>query len=349
LNFIIGEPGPAVRGCTPSNPTYVLDSAAGRYLVLGFPPESLEGRGQLLAALGANRDLFDDNNMAFFGVLRGKESTVQAEDSLPGVISAACRMGGQGAPSLAGWLVLDPEFRILMWAKWPDTEQLFRALKALPPKDDHARVDLHAPVLTVPRVFEPGFCSALVKAFEADGGSPSGFMREVDGKTVLVNDATHKIRSDFYMPDSELRQQARLRISKVLMPQIKKAFAFEVTRMERDLVACYDSFEGGFFRAHRDNTTKGTAHRRFAVTINLNTDEYAGGELVFPEYGSRLYKPPPGAAIVFSCSLLHAAMPVTKGKRYAFLPFLYDDDAARQREANLAFVEPSLQAYRSGL
>jgi hypothetical protein len=53
--------------------------------------------------------------------------------------------------------------------------------------------------------------------------------------------------------------------------------------------------------------------------------------------------------VVFSCSLLHEARPVTRGKRYAFLPFLYDDEAARLRERNLEFVTPDLQNYRSGL
>ena len=54
----------------------------------------------------------------------------------------------------------------------------------------------------------------------------------------------------------------------------------------------------------------------------------------FPEYGSRSYKAPPGGAVVFSCSLLHAVSQVTEGRRYAFLPFLYDDEAAKVREAN---------------
>ena len=93
--------------------------------------------------------------------------------------------------------------------------------------------------------------------------------------------------------------------------------------------------------AHRDNTTKGTSHRRFAVTINLNAAEYEGGELWFPEYGKRLYKPATGSAVVFSCSLLHEARPVTKGIRFALLPFLYDDAAAAIRRANSEFVSES--------
>jgi hypothetical protein len=40
---------------------------------------------------------------------------------------------------------------------------------------------------------------------------------------------------------------------------------------------------------------------------------------------------------------------VTAGKRYAFLPFLYDDEAARVRQQNLAFVEggPAHEGERS--
>jgi len=132
------------------------------------------------------------------------------------------------------------------------------------------------------------------------------------------------------------------------VPEIRKAFQFETTRIERYIIACYDSAKGGHFRAHRDNTTPGTAHRRFAATINLN-DDFDGGELWFPEFGPRRYRPPAGGAVVFSCSLLHEAMPVTQGTRYAVLPFLYDDAAARIREANLASLVPSAPpAMRGG-
>jgi predicted 2-oxoglutarate/Fe(II)-dependent dioxygenase YbiX len=74
------------------------------------------------------------------------------------------------------------------------------------------------------------------------------------------------------------------------------------------------------------------------VTINLNTGEYEGGELCFPEYGPQTYVAPAGGAVVFSCSLLHEARPVTKGVRYASLPFLYDEDAAKVRAENLRFL-----------
>ena len=115
--------------------------------------------------------------------------------------------------------------------------------------------------------------------------------------------------------------------------------------MERYIVSCYAAEDAGHFRAHRDNTTKGTAHRRFAVSINLN-DDFDGGELSFPEYGHRGFKVPTGGAVVFSGALLHAVSPVTRGRRYAFLPFLYDDAAARIREANNKFLGEGVEPYK---
>jgi predicted 2-oxoglutarate/Fe(II)-dependent dioxygenase YbiX len=154
--------------------------------------------------------------------------------------------------------------------------------------------------------------------------------------TVPVLDNAMKRRRDLYL-DEALSEEARVKIVRRLVPMVERAYGWKATRIERYLIACYDGAEGGLFRAHRDNTTAGTAHRKFAVTINLNAD-YDGGELRFPEFGPRLYKPPTGGATVFGCSLLHEAKPVTRGVRYAFVPFLYDAEGARIRDANRRFL-----------
>jgi len=67
----------------------------------------------------------------------------------------------------------------------------------------------------------------------------------------------------------------------------------------------------------------------------------------FPEYGPRSFKPPPGGAVVFPCALLHAVSPVTRGRRYAFLPFLYDEEAAKLREANSQFLAEGGGVYKA--
>ncbi|MDP3175193.1 MAG: 2OG-Fe(II) oxygenase, partial [Phenylobacterium sp.] len=210
-------------------------------------------------------------------------------------------------------------------------------IDALPAPDLHSGADIHAPVLIVPRIFEQDICQRLIAHYDAVGGSRSGVMRNIDGKTVGMID-NFKSRRDADVTDEAFRQQLRIRLARRLVPEIKKAFQFDVTRMERYIVACYDAGEGGYFRPHRDNTTPGTAHRRFAVTINLNAGDYDGGDLRFPEFGSRAYRAPTGGAVVFSCSLLHEALPVTRGRRYAFLPFLYDEAGAQIRIANQATI-----------
>jgi predicted 2-oxoglutarate/Fe(II)-dependent dioxygenase YbiX len=202
-------------------------------------------------------------------------------------------------------------------------------------------------VLILPNVFEPEFCRHLIGLYEKHGGRESGFMRDVDGRTTLINDHRHKRRKDYTIQDPEIARQTQLRVTRRIVPEIEKVHFFKVTRMERYIVGCYTAEDGGHFKAHRDNTSKGTAHRRFAVSINLNA-EFEGGELNFPEYGPRTFKLPPGGAVVFSCSLLHAVSKVTSGRRYAFLPFLYDDEAARIREQNNAYLGEGVRTYRPG-
>ena len=192
---------------------------------------------------------------------------------------------------------------------------LLRFLDALPPIRS---LEGWAPVLVVPHVFDREFCRCLIGLYEEHGGQESGYMKEVDGKTVPVLNHKTKRRSDYNILEPEVIEEAADRLQRCLFPEIKKAFQFDATQIERHMVACYDSGRGGFFSRHRDNTTRGTAHRQFAVTINLNAEEFEGGDLAFPEFGRRTYRAPTGGAIVFSCSLSHQAMVVTRGKRYAY-------------------------------
>jgi predicted 2-oxoglutarate/Fe(II)-dependent dioxygenase YbiX len=187
-------------------------------------------------------------------------------------------------------------------------------------------------------IFEPALCADLIDLYEKQGGEDSGFMEDVDGKTVKIMRYGYKRRRDVIVTDEPVLKEIHQRILRRIAPEIKKIHHFDATHIERNLVACYSAEERGHFRPHRDNTTRGTLHRRFAVTINLNSD-FEGGELSFPEYGTRSFNSPPGSAIVFSCSLMHKASPVTKGKRFAFLPFLYDDAAKKVREENRKYLE----------
>jgi predicted 2-oxoglutarate/Fe(II)-dependent dioxygenase YbiX/peroxiredoxin len=369
VELLPGDPGPWFRQRSCANPRYAFDAAAGRYLVLCFFGSAAWSHSR--AALDAVRrhpELFDDATASYFGVSLDPADEAQGRvaDSYPGyrffwdfdataarlygAVPRDVRDGPEGLGSLRPrWVVLDPTLRVLdvlpFASDASDIDALLALLRQLPPPSHFAGMELQAPVLVLPRVFEPAFCQRLIQLYERHGGEESGFMREVAGKTVLVSDPRHKKRRDHVIDDKALIAETQARVRRRVVPEIQKVHQFRVTRMERYIVSCYAAEDEGHFRPHRDNTTKGTAHRRFAVSINLNAD-YEGGDLSFPEYGPRRYKVPAGGAVVFSCSLLHAVSKVTRGRRYAFLPFLYDDAAARIREANNAFLDEQLARYR---
>ncbi|MDO9502481.1 2OG-Fe(II) oxygenase [Falsiroseomonas sp.] len=346
-----GEPIPSFHARAAGNPRFAFDTTAGRWLMVLIPGLLAQpGLAQRLAAAITPHAGLLRLDHAYLLVIG-----TDAEDELAGRMTdgpgrrvlwdddgsarRAFRAEGADGALRPGWVLLDPMLRVFgVWGLEQGAEAM-ATLAALPPPADHAGVPTHAPILVLPRIFEPDFCRRLIAEYEAVGGGESGFMRDEGGRTVGVMDPGHKRRKDAFITDEALRTQIRARLNARLIPEIRRAFQYNVTRLERYVVACYDAADQGFFRAHRDNTTKATAHRRFAVTMNLNTGEYEGGELSFPEFGPQTYKAPAGGAVVFSCSLLHEARPVTRGRRYAFLPFLYDDAAAAIREEGAKFLD----------
>jgi predicted 2-oxoglutarate/Fe(II)-dependent dioxygenase YbiX len=183
----------------------------------------------------------------------------------------------------------------------------------------------HAPVLLLENLIDTDTRSALISLWQLGHRFEGPVSTGGDARAV---DATAKVREDVMIgPSAELERLKRMTVERVV-PAVRAAFASEITQFESFRVGCYDSARGGFFRAHRDNTSPYTRHRKFALTLNLNTGEYEGGQLRFPEYASPPFEPPPGAGVLFSCSLLHEALPVTRGCRFGVFGFFYDDAGA---------------------
>ncbi len=350
-----GEAVPWFTSSTPSRERFTFDTAAGRYIVLSFLGSTSDPTAaRVLTDLLARREHFDDEHASFFGVIADPRDRDQQRirDFLPGIRffwdmdRTICNLYGvqreNGAIRQTTYM-LDPRLRVI--AVLPvatggegHVDAVLALLEAQDPISAPAIAQPQAPVLVIPRIFEPELCKTLIDYYERQGGTESGYMVEREGMTVEVLKHEHKRRRDCALEDEQLRQSCMHRITTRLVPELQKAFQFHATRMERYLVACYDAEEGGHFRPHRDNTTKGTAHRRFAVSLFLNSGEYEGGQLRFPEFGRSRYSAPTGGAVVFSCSLLHEATPVTQGRRYMFLPFLYDEEARRIREENQQYL-----------
>jgi predicted 2-oxoglutarate/Fe(II)-dependent dioxygenase YbiX/peroxiredoxin len=345
-----GENAPWFRAAAVGgNPDYSFHVAAGRAVLMLLAGSVTQPEvAAALDALKAVRARFDDRTAAFFGVSvdPGDVSEGRIAQDLPGIRWFLDRDGAISAAygALDGrsyrphWLLLDRALRVVTVGGLEDSPRIFAALDALLAD----AVETPAPVLVVPRVFEPALCQRLIAVWNDGEKEESGFMREVNGVTTGIVDHGLKRRTDVGIADVDLQKALRARITRLLLPAVERAFQFSATRIERYIVARYDA-SGGYFGPHRDNTTKGTAHRRFACTINLNADDYDGGDLRFPEFGDAAMRAPTGGAIVFSCSLLHEATPVTRGERYAFLPFFYDESGADLRNANLGHVE---LAYR---
>jgi peroxiredoxin/predicted 2-oxoglutarate/Fe(II)-dependent dioxygenase YbiX len=369
-NLLPGDPAPWFHARATTREKFAFESTGGRYLVLCFFMTASDARGQAaIAAALAEPGLFDDDKAAFFGVSidPSDEAEKRGVNRIPGYRTFwdfdgnVSRLYGaiphdadpsKGKVSLRRiWVVLDPTLRVLRVIPFAkdggDAGALMAYLKSLPPPARFAGFEVQAPVLVLPNVFEPQFCEQLIGLYDAHGGEETGFMQEIGGKTVQKLDAGHKRRRDHIIEDENIIRQVQQRFARSVAPELLKAYQYKATRMERYLVGCYRVEDGGHFAPHRDNTTKGTAHRRFAASVNLNAD-FDGGEISFPEYGPRGFKPPPGGAVVFSCSLLHSVAKVTRGRRYAFLPFMYDDEAARIRDANQKFLAEGAGSYTPG-
>lgn len=357
--FSIGDPIPSLFVRSRDNPRYSLDSVAGRHVVLMFiGGRRVPGVDGLLAQLYRDRTLFDDTDACCFIVTGDAEDVhdPMLRDRYPGIRVLydeghelarrfGCVLEEAGARLKLRLLsfILDPRLCVASVLPIEDfaghVEALRTTLNGLgkPSIDEES----WAPVLRVPNVLEPELCRRFIAYAQEQGVEDSGYMKTdpASGKTIAVVDHTHKRRQDCSIEDEGLRAALQARIMRRLVPQIERAFQFRVTRMERYLIGCYQAETGGYFRPHKDNTTLGTAHRRFAVSINLNADDYEGGELRFPEFGRRTYRAPTGGAVVFSCSLLHEATPILRGTRYCILPFLYDEVAAQLRLDNARHLD----------
>ena len=225
-------------------------------------------------------------------------------------------------------LVLDENLRITeRLERRDDPEGLVRqtaALYAARPQPPVKVFHQQAPVLFIPRVLDSALCEGLIAHFEETGGTPSGVAYVHGDQAAWKPDPSVKMRRDLYLQDGPWVDRVKDALVRRVLPEIHRCFSFQVTQHEPFKVIRYDA-GAGYFRPHRDNESRDTQHRRFAMTLNLNTGAYDGGELHFPEFGPDLYAPEKGDAVIFSCSLLHEVMPVTRGSRYGLLGFFYGD------------------------
>jgi peroxiredoxin len=243
---------------------------------------------------------------------------------LPALLAQAGAVSfGQGMGMRQRVIVLDPNQRV---ATTFDTRALLATAETIKGIADSVRTDggadlrlttAMAPVLVLPRVFEPEFCSQLIRLWGKGDHKDSG----VSSRYGNVDMSALKRTEDYMIVEPMMLKAVSDRLAYRIGPELTKVFAFDREfTFDAHVVLSYSAEGRHFFAAHRDNGAPATADRAFAVSLNLN-DDFEGGELVFPEYAAVRVSPPAGAAAVFSCSLLHAVGPVTRGRRYALTTF----------------------------
>ncbi|HEY1506583.1 MAG TPA: 2OG-Fe(II) oxygenase [Stellaceae bacterium] len=357
-NVRLGDPAPWFSAPTVAGGSADLHVSGGRWIVISFLGDlaTPHAETECRSLIGCIAGMGEDHLVAYAVLTAPPVDPIAVVGAAPATLryvadydGAVTRLyGATGAPRS---VVLDPMLRVVAIIPWDHPAGhaaiLQQMLKSLPSVDDSAGVPMMAPALIVPRVLDFDLCDFLARLYDKMGGDDSGFLLDVEGKTRTIVNYRLKRRRDLPIVVPELRERIRDQLVRRLLPAIERYFQFTATRMDRYLVSCYDAAEGGHFFRHRDNINAGAQHRRFAVSINLNRD-YDGCDLMFPEFGRRIYRAPVGGAVVFSCGALHEVTPITRGRRYAFLPFLYGEADAALRAKNNALIEEGSARYQEG-
>jgi len=321
---------------TAGNPVDLTDQLiAGNILALWlFDEKPGKAEWQKIDQL---RDATADAEVQHFTVIGGKKTPKKSGKAsskateLYDLENKLCALFGCTAGNV---ILIDPNHRLSKIGSVTDLDDLIATCNAITAQTAPEPASLQAPVLVMKDILEPELCEDLLAYWEAGEKKADGVSHGAIGSSIAKTDI--KRRNDVALLDQDLFNRVKSRLVSRLMPELMKVFHFRTASMEALRIGCYDAANQGHFGRHRDNRTAFTAHRRFAVSLNLNPIDYEGGQVRFPEYGRAVYAPPPGGAVVFSCSLLHEALPVTKGRRFAIFTFLTDESGALAEQKMMA-------------
>ncbi|MPZ30634.1 MAG: hypothetical protein GEV13_06505 [Rhodospirillales bacterium] len=126
-----------------------------------------------------------------------------------------------------------------------------------------AVVHARAPVLLLERVVEPGLCRTLIDYRQRH----DKVSNTVGGPQGNVVNGDVKRRHDVQLDDARLFAQPRDCLVRRVAPAILQAFHIGIMVIEAPIIGCYDADSGGRFARHRDNTSRYTAHRQFALSL----------------------------------------------------------------------------------
>jgi peroxiredoxin len=310
------------------------DAVAGKPIVILFCPHFVPAVVEALAAMNALQRSFLDTGALVFAVTLESAKIATAQGiafrvllDRSGDVFRAFSADIRDRPTI---VVLRPNQHVravLNSAHSTLADQALAHVVDLAAERQSVLMTPHPPVLVVPDVLSPADCQRLITVFETRGQTfvqPGPDVPIGTDYKMRIPEHGRRDRIDHWIVDEDTMTFVHRRVQLRLLPEIAKAFQYPVTRWERMRIGCYEGDRGGKLHGHRDNVAP-TPYRRFAMSINLNVDQFAGGELRFPEFGDQRYRPDNGSAIVFSSSLLHEALHVTAGRRLVLLAFLFGD------------------------
>lgn len=167
--------------------------------------------------------------------------------------------------------------------------------------------NVHIPYLLIENALDNALLHKVINFYN---------QKKIDGE-VIAHKLTTKDRLHVH-PDDKLEKEIDHKLSRSVLPELRKVFYFDAQYRELYKICSYDAEVSGRFHAHRD-TPSPYQHRKYALSLFLNED-YEGGEFVLPEYGIKI-KPKANTAFIFPGISTHQVLPVTKGSRMTIITF----------------------------
>ena len=213
---------------------------------------------------------------------------------IKGVVNFGVRQGAMYEFTGVVCFLLDSNQRIVAM-RGPEPGQAQWALaayKALP-KESAMQLSAAAPVLLLPSVLEPSDCQALLDQL-AHVDSPEGEQKVAD-------------------------ERLAARISTLLLrrigPEVEKVFSIDDFVFEPLALRWSSASEEARADRLRENDDAAVKGRYFILLLDFSGGGYECGGILFPEYGPHSYRPGPGAALVFSGTIIRELQPVSAGRR----------------------------------
>jgi peroxiredoxin len=311
------------------------DAIAGNPIILVFCPKLVPSVAEALPQFSARYAAFTAASARLFAVtLEPAKNAAKQKIPFPILLDRkqdAFRAFG-ATHEATTTIVLRPNHHVITILKGAAKTQVLEALavvERLAAERKPISMATHPPVLIIPDVLSPEDCRRLITLYDTRGnvfvphGPGLDHFAGVDYK-MRIPEHSRNDRVDHIIFDKATSTFLDRRLATRLFPEIAKAFHYQITRYERMRIGCYEGHRGGKLHGHRDIDAT-TPYRRFAMSLNLNTEEFTGGELRFPEFGDQRYRPDTGAAMVFSSALLHEALEVESGRRLVLLAFLFGE------------------------